>query len=475
MLSLCLAAAIVPKIEWEPYTLTAGQESATGELGRLRVPENRAKGSDKKIEIAFVRLKSTAAKPGYPIVYLDGGPGSSAINLARSEAYFAAFKKFLEHGDVILLDQRGIGRSKPALVAASAIPIPDDFYRTKDGMLNLWRARIKEAWAIFEKQGVDIHAFNTEQSADDVDDLRAALGVDKINLVGFSYGTHLALSCIRRHGAHLAGAVMIGTEGPGDTVKPPLEADREIEKLDALIKKDPAWAPKIPDFKALVKRVFDKLEANPAKVTIDTGSRTREMLVGRDGLRHLICRDLGDTNDHPWFPLGFYTADQGDYTLIQRLAQRRYQQYAMGTPLLSMVNDTASGSSPDRAKLVEEQAKVSIFGNAMNYFDELTDALGKPDLGEAYRAPIHTSVRSLFISGTLDWNTPPEQADAVRKTFKGSTHIVVEHGGHESQLVHPSIQQAIVDFLAGKDVSGFKLDIGPPKFVPPPAGWPIRA
>lgn len=470
MLSLCLVAALMPDIKWEPFTLSAGDRRADAEIGHLVVPENRQKKNDKTIEIAFVRLKSTSTKPGFPVIYLDGGPGSSPINLARSEDYFAAFQKFREHGDVILLDQRGIGRSKPALVAPSNIPIPEDFYLSKDGMLNLWRARIKEAWAIFEKQGVDIHAFNTEQSADDVEDLRRALGVEKVNIVGFSYGTHLALSCIRRHGEHIAGAVMIGTEGPDSTVKLPLEGDREIEKLDGLIRKDPAWAAKIPDFKALVKRVFDKLEKQPVKVSVNTGAGTREMLVGKAGFQHLICRDLGDTNDHPWFPLGFFLTDRGDNNLVERLATKRYQQYALGTPLISIVNDTASGASRERLRLVENQAKKSIFGNSMNFFDELGDAVGNPDLGDAYRAPIHTSVRSLFISGTLDWNTPPEQAEAVRKTFKNSTHLIVEHGGHESQLVHPAIQKAIVEFFAGKDVSGFRLDIGAPKFLPPPTG-----
>ena len=67
------------------------------------------------------------------------------------------------------------------------------------------------------------------------------------------------------------------------------------------------------------------------------------------------------------------------------------------------------------------------------------DVLGHPDLGDAFRAPIRTDVTTLFVSGVLDNNTQPFQADEVRKTFKNSTHIVIDNAGHESMLVHPQV------------------------------------
>ncbi|HKQ76616.1 MAG TPA: hypothetical protein VJ810_23175 [Blastocatellia bacterium] len=74
-------------LKFEPYKIQAGDLTVEGELGRLTVKENRGKPQSKLIELAFVRLKSTAAQPGHPVVYLDGGPGSSAINLARVPEY----------------------------------------------------------------------------------------------------------------------------------------------------------------------------------------------------------------------------------------------------------------------------------------------------------------------------------------------------------------------------------------------------
>lgn len=64
-------------VSFEPYLLKSGSQEIAAELGHLVVKENRRQPDSKPIELAFVRLKSTAAKPGYPVVYLDGGPGSS--------------------------------------------------------------------------------------------------------------------------------------------------------------------------------------------------------------------------------------------------------------------------------------------------------------------------------------------------------------------------------------------------------------
>src|SRR5574340_733872 len=77
------------KVTFEPYTLTTyyGQ-SHPAELGRLWVPENRRGKSPRLIQIAFVRLKSSAVKPAAPIIYLSGGPGVPASAMARVPVYW---------------------------------------------------------------------------------------------------------------------------------------------------------------------------------------------------------------------------------------------------------------------------------------------------------------------------------------------------------------------------------------------------
>ena len=118
----CAAQAVAdePKrregeIWFEPTKMEVGGQAFEGERGHLIVKENRQKPNFNLIELVFVRFKSTSDKPGYPTVYLDGGPGSSAIGIANIPDYMRAFQKLREVGDVILLDQRGVGRSKPNL------------------------------------------------------------------------------------------------------------------------------------------------------------------------------------------------------------------------------------------------------------------------------------------------------------------------------------------------------------------------
>src|SRR6185503_7544460 len=111
-------------LKFEPFTIPFEGQNVACELGRLVVRENSSKPKSNLIELAFVRLKSTAEKPGFPVVYFDGGPGSPAINIARVPDYMRAFVKLRETGDVILLDQRGVGRSKPNLTRLAAEPLP---------------------------------------------------------------------------------------------------------------------------------------------------------------------------------------------------------------------------------------------------------------------------------------------------------------------------------------------------------------
>src|SRR5439155_13844965 len=129
--------------------------------------------------------------------------GSSPIVIARYSEYMRAFMKLREVGDVILLDQRGVGLSRPNLTRPSMKPLPFNFFAKESDALNIIKEQSREAAEYFRRQGVDLLAYNTIENANDIDDLRKALGVAKVNLVGFSYGTHLGLAAIRYHGDHL--------------------------------------------------------------------------------------------------------------------------------------------------------------------------------------------------------------------------------------------------------------------------------
>src|ERR1044071_4201558 len=89
----------------EPYSFrTYDRQDVPAELGKLWVRENRSGNSNRLIQLAFVRLKSKAASPGSPIIFLAGGPGAPGIGMGRVPVYFRLFDRLREVSDVILLD-----------------------------------------------------------------------------------------------------------------------------------------------------------------------------------------------------------------------------------------------------------------------------------------------------------------------------------------------------------------------------------
>ena len=458
-------------LRWEPYQFAVDGKTIEGDLGRLMVRENRQNPRSRLIEIAFVKLKSTAEKPGFPVVYLDGGPGSSAISLARVPDYMNAFQKLREVGDVILLDQRGVGLSRPNLTRATPEPLPTDIFANKEKAQSEFTKRFRESAEYFKSQGVDLGGYNTLESAHDVDDVRKALGAAKVNLVGFSYGTHLTFATLRYHSPNINRAAVFGSEGPNHTEKLPSTSDEAVRRLAKIAAADPQIGGKLPDLYATLRRVLARLAKEPVKVTVTDrrANKPVELSINDFGLQFLIRMDLGDTNDLPVFPAWFYSMDNGDYSILARFAERRYNQFGAGAPIMTVLVDNASGATSARRKQIEKESKTSILSDAMNYpsfeIPGITDGM---DLGDAFRGPLHTDVPTLFVSGDLDNNTQPFQADEIRKTFKTSTHIIVGNAGHESTFIVPQIQQAMVDFLNGKDVSTFKFSHPPLKFIPLP-------
>ncbi len=460
--------AATPSIRWEsvPVKSASGTERSF-ELGHLSVPENRESGSARSIDLAFLRLPSTAEHPGPPIVFLSGGPGQPATPMVRSPGFLAGLEALLPIADVILLDQRGIGRSTPNLACPAEAPAPlDVFSDDPEAVEPLLRA----AAACAERrrsEGIDVAAYNTRESADDLEDLRRALGAPKLDLIGFSYGTHLATAAIRRHGDHLGRVVLVGTEGPDDTWKLPSTFDTQLETISTLAAADPTIGKQMPDFAAVTRRVLARAAETPFSVAIT--SRDGEKLtlpVGRRGLQRILLWDIGDGNDVPWFPALVHQLDRGDTRTLAWFVRKRYPQVGAGIPLMSFAMDCASGISAPRRSRIEAEAPAATFGDVMNdLYETVCDAIGVPQLDPSFRAPIRSPVEALFVSGTIDSNTPPYQAEEIAWGMPNAHQLIVENAGHEDMLPDPRVQQAIGTFLATGELSTARVVLPRPAFV----------
>jgi len=456
-----------PQIETRTITSNDGTE-VQADFGRLVVPENRAKSDSDPIEIAFVRLQGPASARRAPLVYLEGGPGGSSTWQADEPWALQRWIPLLQDGDVILLDQRGTGESSPRLRWRYPGAPRFGALASKAAMDSLAIEAATRARAALTEAGRDLAGYTSVESARDIDALRAALGYDRITLLGFSYGTHLAIAYARAFPEHLEAMVLSGVEGPDQTLKLPINMDTAFRRLSQMVAADPELGPVIPDLVALLRRVRERLEREPMKVTLSDpqSDRTFDVRVGPHFLDYIIRRDLGDASDLPVFPRLLYSIDHGDPTLLQWFTQKRAGAIIFFDGM-GAVMDVASGASPERLRLIAAQEAESMFGDAANFPMPLWDeAWGAPDLGAEYRAPLVSDVRTLLLSGTLDYNTPPFQAEQLRWGMTNATHLVVTNAGHEQVLPHPEIWAAVAAFLRGENVSEVHAAWPPIRFVP---------
>ncbi|HEY7864042.1 MAG TPA: alpha/beta fold hydrolase, partial [Thermoanaerobaculia bacterium] len=239
----------------EPHQLRAPDGSRVQvDFGRLTVPENRKAGGENVVTLAFLRFRGRGDAP--PIVWLAGGPGGSGIADASGNL-FPLFLALREYGDVIALDQRGAGLSTPRLDCPGRLALPLDRAIPRDEVLGALAALSRACVAHWIGQGVELAAYNTEESAADLEDLRRALGEKKIRLLAASYGTHLALAAIRGYGNAIDRAVLLGTQGPDHAWKLPGDVERHLEAISREIRSDPRLSDRITDLRALMREVLE--------------------------------------------------------------------------------------------------------------------------------------------------------------------------------------------------------------------------
>jgi len=456
------------ELDCRPLSLKAANGVAIdAQRCTLFVPERRGHKGGNLIGLAVVRLISKAEKPASPLIYLHGGPGSQATGQAKSPYALSHWLDLLNISDVILLDQRGCGSSSPRLYWVPD-ELPIDLLVSEEKARQLVVGECRQAAEVFRDRGVDLAGYTTPESADDLNDLRIALGVDKVSLLGFSYGTHLAQAAIKRHGKHLENVVICGVEGLDMTRKFPLNMDTQFGKLALWAAKDPNVRPYVPDLTALLDRVLAKLERKPlvVDVTVPGSGKTVHVPVGKFGLQLILRLDIGDASDIPVIPRLLYSIDKGDTSVLRWFVRKRLAMFR-GVNLLMWVMDGASAPEPYRWARIRAEAKRSRFGDVVNFpYPYLDSVFGDIRVDEDFRSPLVSDVRTLFLSGSLDWNTPPYQAERVRWGFTNGTHIVVENAGHEQILIQPQIQSAVLRFLKGEDVRDVHVALPPPRFVP---------
>ncbi|MDQ3069859.1 MAG: alpha/beta hydrolase [Acidobacteriota bacterium] len=440
LLSLAIAVLVLssPVPAQQPAVVSAGEfrigggETVAADHGHFTVPVNRHRPESGSMTLRFVRFRSTAARPGAPIVFLAGGPGDAA-----TRAFAGLPRTFLDPlraiADVIAFDQRGTGTSGPRVLcppgAAQSLDAPLD----PAALVSSMTAALAVCLPRLAVEGIDIAGFTTEESADDVDDLRKAIGARQIMLLGGSYGTHLALSVARRHPDAVARMALLGVEGPDDTIKRPSGPESALTEIDRVH----------PGLVTSLRTLIARLSAEPWTKTLPGGQR---VTVGAWDLQRRVADALDTTREIEALVPAVAGMMGGDYSDLVRWTI----PFRAARPInvMNLAMDCASFASPARLRDVRAGHSTTLLGAAMNApLPDVCAAPGLPRLPDSFRAPRVSRVPALLVAGTWDGRTPPANAHAAASRMTNAEVLIVPRGSH-GLFQEASVLDAVLRFLA---------------------------
>jgi pimeloyl-ACP methyl ester carboxylesterase len=456
---------VVPRaLPREERTFRAGDATYASDVGRVVVLADRSQPKGARIELAVARLKGRGPERAAPIVFLAGGPGDGATGMVGN----ALWKPYLELGDVLLIDQRGTGRSQPSLIVTPKDFDPRSQFGERPAAQAALLAACKTVAEDLAASGVNVSAYTTTASADDVVDVLDVLGYERARILSHSYGTHWTLELMRRHPARVERCALLGVAGPDDLLKPAGELQPFVDLLARRAASVPELKAKLPDLAAALASVLERAKKEPYRVNVpdpETGGDV-ELAIGSFGLQRILLIDLGDSSDLVVMPRLLAELAAGDTSTLAWFAAKRYGGMRR-LNVAAFALRGSSGVSDARRERIEKDARTSPFEDTRNFpFPEVLDVFAIRPAPAAFREPVKSAVPCLLVSGTLDANTPPNQADAVARGLSKCGRLVVENAGHDDLLFDPRIRERIVAFLGGAGPTDARLEREPYEFAP---------
>jgi pimeloyl-ACP methyl ester carboxylesterase len=433
-----------------PFVLPEGYTQGENvDCGWLVVPENRGALPSRAIRLAVGIFHSVggATRPD-PVIYLSGGPGGSALEFIRY-TFEDGFAWALEAGcDLILFDQRGVGVSKPALDCPNVdVLVRDLSNRAWDGhpaskqeagdlILDAYLACGENLARV-----ADLTAYNSAASAADVNDLRLALGYDRINLWGVSYGTRLALTVMRDHPEGLRSVVLDSVYPPDVDlyVESPANFGRSLDLLLDSCAANPVCDENYPNLRTVFFDTIEQLNAAPVTRTITdtlTGVDYTTLFDG-DALLGLVFQVLYETEFKYLLPELIYDANQNNFDALDRIRGALLaQRTATSTGMMFSVqcHEEIPFSSPEafEAALAQHPESTGLFERAtaggLAYRVCAGWGAGRADAIE--NQPVTSNIPTLVLAGESDPVTPPAWGRHAAETLSNSYFFECPGVGH---------------------------------------------
>jgi pimeloyl-ACP methyl ester carboxylesterase len=397
--------------------------------GTLEVYENRATKKGRRINLNILVLPATGDKrEPDPVAYFAGGPGSAATEDAPGIA--RAFAKIREHRDLLFVDQRGTGGSHP---------LNCEFYNSADLQSYLGYffplEEVRKCRAQLEPNA-DLKLYTTTIAMDDMDEVRAALGYERINLFGASYGTRAALTYLKRYPQRVRTAILQGVS-PTNHHMPldfAVQTERAIQGVLAECVADELCNKAFPNLKDEAKSVLAQLVNGPVEVEVQrlNSSDRVKVKLSRDLAAEAIRYMLYHPGSANRVPLAVHLAAHGNFVPLAQAAIR-YRINLVGTGSNGMYLSITCAEDLPWIKPGEGErlATNTFLGDyRLRQQREACALWPRADIERDYAEPVRSDVPSLILTGEWDPVTPPSNGDAVSKTLSNSLHVVVNDGAH---------------------------------------------
>lgn len=399
--------------------------------GTYEVFENRATRSGRRIALKILVYPATGSyKAADAVFYIPGGPGSSSTEDAPYVA--ADLATVREHRDLVFVDQRGTGGSNPLNCKFFDAADPQSY-------LGPWNPldKVRECRRQLESKA-DLRLYVTTIAMDDLDEVRAALGYEIIDLLGGSYGTRASQSYMRQHGGHVRAAVLQGISLPSQAMPRdfPQDTQRALDGVLDECSADKDCKATFSDPRADAKTVFEKLIKGPVEVEIkypEGSDKTAKIKLSRDlaaeAIRYMLYSAAGSSR----IPLFLRMAAQGNFVPLAEAAMS-FRREIVGSGSTGLyLSVTCAEDLPWIAKGEGEGERFerTFLGTyRLRQQREACALWPRGEVAKSYFEPVRSDVPTLILTGQWDPVTPPIYGERLAKTLSHSVNIVGPSGGH---------------------------------------------
>ncbi len=439
-----LATADVPRFELKPCEVAGLREAR---CGTYEVWEDRVRRAGRKIglKVVVVPAKSPLRRPD-PLVFINGGPGESSTQAAAGLAH--EFAKVLEHRDLLLVDQRGTGGSNPLdckLYGPDLQSFLGDFFPQE---------AVRRCRAELERKA-DLTLYTTSVAADDLEEVRAALGYPALNLFGGSYGTRAALVFMRRHPESVRTAALQGVDPPSFPMPLnfPRDAQRALEGVLGECARESACAAAFPSLPAELKSVLATLERGPVRGEIldpQTDDATT-VTLSRDLVAEAIRYLLYQSGSASLVPVLIHGAAGGDFGPLAEFAAFGRREIVSSGSMGLYLSVTCAEDLPRVAPGEGERVALGTFLADYRLRQQRSACEIWPRMAPpaGFGEPVVAQTPVLLLTGQWDPVTLPSQAEEALRHLSNGLDVVIPSGGHSFDGLEgiDCVTKLVVDFV----------------------------